>query len=100
MCHSFRSSARGFRLRASATIPRTTTTATSCTNLLPLDRRQVLSVYGWVTAVAAPLFVWGIFQDPLTKLLGDEDLAAGLCLLSAAVAFVSPYFLRKAANRR
>lgn len=67
---------------------------------LPLDHRQVLSVYGWFVAVIAPLLVWGTFQDPLTKLLEDEDLAAGLCLLFSAVAFVLPFFLRRWAKHR
>ena len=68
--------------------------------LLPLDHRQVLSVYGWFAAVIAPLLIWGSFQDQLTNWAGDEDVAAGLCLLSSAVAFVLPYFLRRWAKHR
>jgi hypothetical protein len=68
--------------------------------MLPLDHRQVLSVYGWFAGIIAPLLVWGTFQDALTKRLGDEDLAAGLCLLSSAVAFVLPFLLRRWAKQR
>jgi len=68
--------------------------------ILPLDRKQVLSVYGWVVAVVAPMLLWDSFDDALAKFLGDDDLAAGLCLLCSAVAFVFPYFLRRLAKRR
>ncbi len=67
---------------------------------LPLDRKQVVSVYGWFAAITAPFIVLATFPDALAKLLGDEDRAVGLCLLFAAIAFVSPYFLRRWAKRR
>jgi hypothetical protein len=67
---------------------------------LPLDRKQVVSVYGWFAAIFAPFIVLVTFWDLLAKLLGDEDRAAGLCLLCAAIAFVSPYFLRRWAKHR
>ena len=63
--------------------------------ILPLARTQVLSVYGWFFAILAPLLLWGEFQDPLTKVIGDDDRAAGMCLLLSATAFVFPYFLRR-----
>jgi hypothetical protein len=62
---------------------------------LPLDRKQVLSVYSWFVAVVSPLVLWSAFQEKLAKVLGDEDRAAGLCLFLTAVAFVWPYFLRR-----
>lgn len=68
--------------------------------MLPLDHRQVLCVYGWFAAAIAPLLAWDTLQDPLTKWLGDEDLAAGLCLQSSAVALVWPLFLRQWTKRR
>jgi hypothetical protein len=67
---------------------------------LPLDRKQVIFVYAWVAATILPLVVWGAFQERLGRMLGDEDRAAGLCLLISAVAFVYPYFLRRWAKRR
>ena len=67
---------------------------------LPLDHRQMLCVYGWFAAVIAPILAWGTFQDLMTTWLGDEDLAAGLCLLCSAIAFVCPFFLRQWAKRR
>jgi len=67
---------------------------------LPLDRKQVASVYGWFAAIIAPFVVLVTFPDALAKLLGDKDRAAALCLLLAAIAFVSPYFLRRWAKRR
>jgi hypothetical protein len=62
---------------------------------LPLARRQVLSVYVWFVAVLAPLLLWGTFRDRFSQVLGDEDLAAGVCLFCSAIAFVFPYFLRR-----
>jgi hypothetical protein len=67
---------------------------------LPLDRKQVLSIYGRFVCIIAPLVVWDIFQDALTKSLADEDLAAGLCLFCSMVACMFPYFLRRRAKRR
>jgi hypothetical protein len=63
--------------------------------MLPLARAQVLSVYGWFVAILAPLLLWSQFQDPLTKMIGNEDWAAGVCLFVSAAAFVFPYFLRR-----
>jgi hypothetical protein len=68
--------------------------------MLPLDRRQVLFVYGWFAAIIAPLLVWATFEDALANFFGDDDIAAGLCLVCSAVAFVFPYFLRRWAKRR
>lgn len=68
--------------------------------ILPLNRNQVLSVYAWVIAIIAPLLLWSYFADALAKALGDDDLAAGLCLLCSTVAFVFPVFLRRLAKRR
>lgn len=68
--------------------------------LLPLNHKQVVSVYAWFAAVIAPVVLWSTFQDELTKLLGDEDLSAGACLAFSAIAFVSPYFFRRLAKRR
>jgi hypothetical protein len=68
--------------------------------ILPLDRKQVLSTYAWFVAVFAPFIVWCTYQDALAKKLGDEDWAAGLCLGSSALAFVLPYFLRRWAKHR
>jgi hypothetical protein len=41
--------------------------------LLPLNRKQVVSVYTWLVAVVSPIIVWGTFHDALTNLVGDED---------------------------
>jgi hypothetical protein len=57
---------------------------------MAVDRKQALFVYGWFAAVLAPFIVWGTFQEALAKLVQDEDRAAGLCLLSSAIAFVFP----------
>jgi hypothetical protein len=50
--------------------------------------------------VFGPFIVWGVFQDALAKMLGDEDLAAALFLGFSAVALVFPYFLRRWVKRR
>jgi hypothetical protein len=65
-----------------------------------VDRKQALFVYVWLASVFGPFIVWGVFQDALAKMLGDEDLAAGLFLGFSAVAFVFPYFLRRWVKRR
>ena len=66
---------------------------------LPLVRKQVLYTCGWFASVIAPFVVWGTYRNALAKKLGDEDRAAGLCLLTAAIIFVLPYFLRRWAKR-
>jgi len=68
--------------------------------ILPLARRQVLFVYGWFVAVFAPILLVNQIQDPLSKLTGDQDWAAGICLFSSATAFIFPYFLRRWLKRR
>ena len=60
-----------------------------------LNYQQVFSVYGWFTSLVAPLILWGRFQDELARMLGNEDRAAGLVLMSMAIVFVWPYFLAK-----
>ncbi len=67
---------------------------------LPLDRKQVVSVYVWFAAIIAPFVVLLTFPEALAKLFGDEDRAGALFLLFTAIAFVSPYFLRRWAKRR
>jgi hypothetical protein len=61
--------------------------------------KQVLCVYAWCAAMIAPVLLWGRFQDDLARLLGDEDRAAGLCLLALAVIGSLPYVLRRLAKR-
>jgi hypothetical protein len=65
-----------------------------------VDRLQAFFVYLWIASVLAPIIVWAVFQEALAKIVGDEDRAAGLCLLSSAIAFVTPYFLRRRARKR
>src|SRR5579859_3093951 len=65
-----------------------------------VDCKQALCVYIWLASVLAPLVIWGTFQEALAKLVGDEDRAAGICLLLSAIAFVAPYFLRRRARKR
>jgi hypothetical protein len=62
--------------------------------------RQAIFVYLWLASVVGPLVVLLKFLDALTKLFGDEDRAAGVCLAFAAAAFVFPYFLRRWVKRR
>ncbi|MEP6534042.1 MAG: hypothetical protein ABJF23_01900 [Bryobacteraceae bacterium] len=59
-----------------------------------VHRKQALWIYGWFTSLIAPIIIWANFQDELTKVFGDEDRAAGLCLLISAIVLVLPYFLR------
>lgn len=66
--------------------------------LLPLNRKQVLFTYGWFASMLAPFVVWNHYQDALAKLVGDEDKAVGLFLLTTAIIFVLPYFLRRRAK--
>ena len=67
---------------------------------LGVDRRQALFVYLWVASVLAPLIVWANFQEPLSRLAGNEDWAAAGCLACFAIALVFPYLLRRAVRRR
>lgn len=68
--------------------------------LEPLNRRQVLFTYVWFASVVAPILIWANFQDALSKLLRDEERAAGLCLFTVAIVLVSPYLLGRHALAR
>ena len=68
--------------------------------ILPLDRKQVLSTYAWFASVVTPLLVWNAYQDELAKRIGDEDMAAGLCLLLTAALIGLPYILRRLAKQK
>jgi hypothetical protein len=65
-----------------------------------MDRKHVVCVYAWFMGVVAPLILWSVFQDPLAKALGSDDLAAALALSCDAIVFLLPYFLRRWAKRR
>ena len=34
---------------------------------LPLDRRQVVSVYGWFASLITPLVIWSLYEDALEQ---------------------------------
>jgi hypothetical protein len=65
---------------------------------MPLNRKQALCTYAWVASIIVPFVVWNSFQDVLAKIVGDEDRAAGLLLLMAAIVLVLPYLLRRRAK--
>jgi hypothetical protein len=67
---------------------------------LGVDRLQSFFVYLWFLCVIGPLVIWANFQDALSRMVGDENWAAGLCLAFMALAFVFPYFLRRWVKRR
>jgi hypothetical protein len=61
--------------------------------------KQVLCVYGWFASLIAIFVAFGKFQDVLTKIVGDEDKAAGLWFLILGALMVLPYALRRWAKR-
>ena len=67
-----------------------------------VDWRQALSVYLWSVFAFGPVIVWIVFEDTISKRLGDQgrDWAAGLCLVLMALACVFPYLLRRRVKRR
>jgi hypothetical protein len=65
--------------------------------LMPLNRKQVVSVYLWVALFGADFIIWAYFRDTLARKLGDEDTVAGLFLVILAVLVVLPYLLRRLA---
>ena len=67
-----------------------------------VDWRQALSVYLWSVFAFGPIIVWGVFEDTISKRLGDQgrDWAAGLCMAVMVLAWVFPYLLRRRAKRR
>ncbi|MBZ5604658.1 MAG: hypothetical protein LAO79_20360 [Acidobacteriia bacterium] len=60
---------------------------------LGVDRRQALFVYLWFWGVFGPLVIWVNFQDIMSKMIGDENWAAGLCLALTGVTFAAPTLL-------
>ena len=62
--------------------------------------KQVLCVYAWCASMVAIALLYNEFQDVLSKILGDENRAAGLCFLALAVIGSLPYVLRRLAKRR
>jgi len=62
--------------------------------------KQVLCVYAWCASMIATVFIGARFQDNLSRIIGDEDRAAGLLLLALAVIGSLPYVLRRLAKRR
>ncbi len=62
--------------------------------------KQVISVYAFVVALFAPIFLFITFREPLRNLFGNEDIPAGICFLIPLVAMLMPYYLRKKAITR
>jgi hypothetical protein len=67
---------------------------------LGVNRRQAALTYLWLLGVVAPLVIWANFQNALSKMIGDDDSAAALCLAVMGAVLVSPYFVRKWVKRR
>ena len=57
--------------------------------------KQVISVYAFVVALFAPIFLFIAFREPLRNLFGSDDIPAGICFLIPWVALLMPYYLRK-----
>ena len=64
------------------------------------NRKQAAFVYLWVASVVAPLTLWDLYQGALGKILGSDDLAAGIALAITAIVLVTPYLLRRWVKRR
>jgi len=67
---------------------------------LPMDRRQVLSVYAWFAAMIGSLLALGIYEDDQGRSVGDLDRAAEICLAAIAALAAMPCLLRRWARRR
>jgi hypothetical protein len=64
---------------------------------MPLNVKQVVSVYGWVASLLAWFILATSFQQSLVRLAGDEDKAAGILLTFLGVIIATPYLLRRLA---
>jgi hypothetical protein len=62
--------------------------------------KQVLCVYGWFASLIAVFVAYGMFQDAVTKMVGDEDRAAVLWFLALGAVVALPYSLRRWSKRR
>jgi hypothetical protein len=68
--------------------------------IMALNLKQVLCVYTWLASMIGTFFLWGRFQEILSRMLGNEDRAGQLFLLALAIIGSLPYFLRRLAKRR
>ncbi len=64
---------------------------------IPLVKRQVASVYGWVLSLVAWFILATSFQQVLVRIIGDEDKSAGLLLGLLALIIAMPTMLRRLA---
>jgi len=67
---------------------------------LPLDLRQVLSVYAWFAAMIGSFLAFAIYEDSQEHSVRDVDVAGEICLATLAAIGATPYLLRRWARRR
>jgi hypothetical protein len=68
--------------------------------LLPLNWKQVLSVYAWFAFLPVPMILDSYLGDAFTKIFGSRDRSAGVMLATTALILITPYLLRRWAKRR
>jgi Na+/melibiose symporter-like transporter len=68
--------------------------------ILPNNRKQVLSIYLWFASLLALFFGWIYFQTAIEMWIGDADRAAGMFLATFGTILALPYVLRRLAKRR
>ena len=62
--------------------------------------KQVLFVYGWFACLIGLFVAFGMSQDELARIVGDEDRAAALWFVALGIVIALPYGLRRVAKGR
>jgi len=68
--------------------------------MLPNNRKQVVSTYLWFASIMVWVLGWTYFQDAIEKRFGDVDTAAGMWFVGLVVILTLPYALRWWAKKR
>jgi hypothetical protein len=68
--------------------------------VLPLNKKQVWSVYAWVASLVTWFIIAAYFKETLTRRIGDDDKTAGWLLGFLAAILAAPYLLRRLAAWR
>jgi hypothetical protein len=63
--------------------------------VLPLNLKQVVSVYTWVCLFFGSFIIFGCYREALVRKFGDEDMVAGPFLAFWGALIVLPYALRR-----
>ena len=68
--------------------------------IMGLNLKQVWCVYAWLTSMIGTVYLWSHFQEVLSRVLGSEDRAGQLFVLTLAMVGSLPHVLRRLAKRR